>query len=969
MAYFNSSQIYISQMLREIGVSSIDDLFRDIPAELLLKHDLKLDSALAEWEVKEYFHKLSLKNNYRTNNFKGAGAYQHYVPALVRHLSSRGEFLTSYTPYQPEVSQGTLRAIYMFQSFMADICGMDLANASMYDGATALAESLCMAHRIHKKRKIYLSKSTHPEYIEVAENYLEALGLEIIFFEDLSQVENSSIISIPNPNFYGELLSHSERLRLSEEIKSRDLFLIVSTSEPFALFMDKKLKDLGVEIVCGSAQSFGNPVFYGGAQVGFISSKLEHVRQMPGRLVGKTTDRKGNTGYALTFQAREQHIKRDRASSNICTNQSIHALCVAIYLSMLGISGVEKIIQDCYLKSQLIKNTLEKFPEIKVFSENTFNEFMLQANFNAVEKRLGLEAANQLQEYLNSYLVSLSKFKTLTGRNLIPERLLKNFKQSEITKPCEDLSNSYLLAITEINSIEHLKIFIRGLNQILASSIEISFSEELYIKEASDTHYQYSENGITETVKYLPKIDPKNYKFESKTELDVCRYFTKLSQKNFSIDTNFYPLGSCTMKYNPKVNDDIASGASWTGVHPYEDEKNIQGVLKVYEELNQSLCEITGFDSFSLQSAAGAQGEFSALLMAKKYFNDKGTPERNIVLVPDSAHGTNPASAVMAGFKVISVRSAADGDVNLEHLNELCTIHSKSIGVFMLTNPNTLGIFSKRIQIITKTIHEHGGLMYYDGANLNAIVGTSRPGDMGFDLIHLNVHKTFSTPHGGGGPGAGPVGAKGELVKYLPSPYLVKDTGGNLKWDKTKNESIGRIRSFHGNFNVLIRALTYIKSNGKEGISQIGQIATLNANYLQEKIRKSPILSEEGLFSPYFNEVCKHEFIISASKLKEKYGISALDIAKNLLDKGIHAPTIYFPTNINECIMIEPTETESRESLDALVLALEEIITLAKTESGRELIKTAPHTTEFSRFDEVKAVKEPVLSWMMEALK
>ena len=943
MAYFNSSKTYISEMLEEIGVSSIDDLFKDVPVELLLKHDLKLDSALAEWEVQEYFHKLSLKNNYRINNFKGAGAYQHYVPALVRYLSSRGEFLTSYTPYQPEVSQGTLRAIYMFQSFIADICGMDLANASMYDGATALAEALCMAHRIHKKRKIYLSKFTHPEYIEVAENYLQALGLEIIFFEDLSQVDNSSIVSIPNPNFYGELLSHSERLRLSEEIKSRDLFLIISTNEPFALFMDEKLKDLGVEIVCGSAQSFGNPVFYGGAQVGFIASKLEHVRQMPGRLVGKTTDRKGNTGYALTFQAREQHIKRDRASSNICTNQSIHALCVAIYLSMLGISGVEKVIQDCYKKSQLIKNTLKKFPELTVFSENTFNEFTVQVDFNAIETRLGLEAAKQLKEYLNSYLVNLSKFEILTNRNLIPEKLLKNLKQSEITKPCEYLSNSYLLAVTEINSIEHIKIFIQGLNQILKSS-----------------------NEISKTIDSLPKINPENYKFESKTELDVCRYFTRLSQKNFSIDTNFYPLGSCTMKYNPKVNDDIASGASWTGVHPYEDVKNIQGVLKVYEELNKSLCEITGFDGFSLQSAAGAQGEFSALLMAKKYFNDKGTPERNIVLVPDSAHGTNPASAIMAGFKVISVKSAVDGDVDLEHLNELCNIHSKSIAVFMLTNPNTLGIFSKRIQIITKTIHEHGGLMYYDGANLNAIVGTSRPGDMGFDLIHLNVHKTFSTPHGGGGPGAGPVGAKGELVKYLPSPYLVKDAGGNLKWDKTNSKSIGRIRSFHGNFNVLIRALTYIKSNGKEGISQIGQIATLNANYLQEKIRKSPILSEEGLFSPYFNEVCKHEFIISASKLKEKYDISALDIAKNLLDKGLHAPTIYFPTNINECIMIEPTETESRESLDSLVLALEEIITLAKTEAGRELIKPAPHTTEFSRFDEVKAVKEPVLSWMME---
>jgi glycine dehydrogenase subunit 2 len=351
--------------------------------------------------------------------------------------------------------------------------------------------------------------------------------------------------------------------------------------------------------------------------------------------------------------------------------------------------------------------------------------------------------------------------------------------------------------------------------------------------------------------------------------------------------------------------------------------------------------------------------------MAKKYFEDR-KEERTIVLVPDSAHGTNPASASMAGFKTVSVKSSTDGNVDLEDLEKVISKHKKKIAVMMLTNPNTLGLFNQNILEVVKMVHEDGGLMYYDGANLNAICGISRPGDMGFDLLHLNLHKTFSTPHGGGGPGAGPVGASRALAPYLPGPSLKKDSEGDLFWDYESRESIGRVRAFNGNFNVLLRALAYIKRNGKEGIKRIAETATLNANYIQARVRKSKVLSANDLFKPKFDRVCKHEFIISAQKLKEEYGITALDVAKRLLDKGIHAPTIYFPLTVPETIMIEPTETEPKSSLDALVTAFEEIITEAGTEQGRQMLKTAPHTTKFSRFDDVKAVKEPILSEKME---
>lgn len=923
MAYSGITEQDRNNMLETIGVSSIDELFIDIPENLLLKRDLNLETAYPEWQLHKYFNELAAQNqNARAIDFKGAGCYQHHVPALVKAIASRGEFLTAYTPYQPEVSQGTLEAIYKFQTYMSDLSGMDIANASMYDGATAFAEALTMSWRINSKREIYISKYIHPEYISVARNYLDPLGIKYHFYDSIAEIPDGSTMVIATPNFYGEIITADTANVLKQLKEKHNLFLIVTVTEPYSLVAQIKPSELGAQIVCGSAQSFGNPMHYGGAQVGFISTRLDYVRQMPGRIVGKTTDRKGQMGYVLTFQAREQHIKRERASSNICTNQSLHALCTAIYLTQMGQGGLRKIAENIWTKTRAFKEALKALPGLEVKTDNPFNEICV-----------AIDSSSPLNKLFNEYSVNVAT-------------ILKN---DSFLFSLDFSKNLYLFAISEIHSMEEINSFLGNACSILAE-------DGHNIRAPYISHEDIDKFSKEFKLLKLPEVS-----IPDKGELEVCRYFTNLSQKNFSIDTNFYPLGSCTMKYNPKINDEIASAAAWTNLHPYETDANIQGALEVYQELNKALCEITGFHKFSLQPSAGAHGEYSALLMAQKYFADI-KQDRKVVLVPDSAHGTNPASASMAGFKIITVKSTVDGDVDIVDLEQIIDKNKNQIAVFMLTNPSTLGLFSQNILEVAKLIHGDGGLMYYDGANLNAIVGVSRPGDMGFDLIHLNLHKTFSTPHGGGGPGAGPVGASQALAPYLPGADLKKNKEGKLYWDYSSATSIGRVRSFNGNFNVLLRALCYIKANGREGLRLVGETATLNANYLQARVKASPILSEDSLFEPRFDRPCKHEFIISAAKLKERYGITALDVAKRLLDKGIHAPTVYFPLTVPETIMIEPTETEPKSSLDALIDAFEEIICEAKSEEGRAILKNAPHSTQFSRFDDVKAVKEPVLS-------
>ncbi|HEY8297526.1 MAG TPA: aminomethyl-transferring glycine dehydrogenase subunit GcvPB [Candidatus Baltobacteraceae bacterium] len=446
------------------------------------------------------------------------------------------------------------------------------------------------------------------------------------------------------------------------------------------------------------------------------------------------------------------------------------------------------------------------------------------------------------------------------------------------------------------------------------------------------------------------------------SELDVVRHFTRLSQRTFGIDLGFYPLGSCTMKYNPRVNDAMANLPGLRDLHPWTPDELAQGALQIMWELEHSLCSLFGMAAFSLNPAAGAHAELAALLIAKKYFRERGEIARDKVIVPDTAHGTNPASAAMCGFKVISLKSDERGRVSVDELK-------KAIGpdtaVCMMTNPNTLGLFEDHIREIAQAVHAVGGLMYYDGANANALMGNARPGDMGFDLMHLNLHKTFTIPHGGGGAGHGPVGVAKHLVEYLPTPYVVaaKRSNGDPKTapsdqlafrlDFDRPKSIGPMRSFWSNFAHAVRALAYIYANGAEGLTKVSQLAVLNANYIRVNVR-------DFLETPY-DEICRHEFVASAQELKKATGVKALDIAKALLDRGFMAPTMYFPLIVPECLMIEPTETESKETLDQFISALREIVEEAKT--NPQSILDAPINTVVGRLDETRAARQPDLRW------
>lgn len=435
------------------------------------------------------------------------------------------------------------------------------------------------------------------------------------------------------------------------------------------------------------------------------------------------------------------------------------------------------------------------------------------------------------------------------------------------------------------------------------------------------------------------------------SQVEAVRHFTLLSNKNFGVDTGFYPLGSCTMKYNPKINEDMASIPKFTGVHPYQPEGTCQGALELMYNLSNMLSEITGMDEVTLQPAAGAHGELTGLMIIKEYHKSRGDEKRTKIIVPDSAHGTNPASASVAGFDIVQINSNEKGAIDIDSLK---AVLNDEIAGLMLTNPSTLGLFETNIKEISDLVHEAGGLLYYDGANLNAIMGITRPGDMGFDVVHLNLHKTFSTPHGGGGPGSGPVGVKKDLVHFLPVPVIEKNDGKYVL-NYNRASSIGRVKSFYGNFGVFVRAYSYILAMGGDGLKKASEIAVLNANYIKERLK--------GHYYLPIDQICKHEFVLGGLE-KENLVVTTLDVAKRLLDYGYHPPTIYFPLIINDAIMIEPTETESLETLDGFIEVMIKISKEAK--ENPELLKVAPTTTLVGRLDEVKAARNPVLKWQRE---
>ncbi|WP_078597092.1 aminomethyl-transferring glycine dehydrogenase subunit GcvPB [Evansella clarkii] len=482
-------------------------------------------------------------------------------------------------------------------------------------------------------------------------------------------------------------------------------------------------------------------------------------------------------------------------------------------------------------------------------------------------------------------------------------------------------------------------------------------NQELIFEISKEGRIGYSLPELDVPATNINDLIPSEYQREEEpdlpevSELQIVRHYTALSTRNHGVDSGFYPLGSCTMKYNPKINEDVARFPGFAHLHPYQDPSTIQGALELMYKLQTSLEEITGMDQVTLQPAAGAHGEWTGLMMIRAFHEANGDYHRTKVIVPDSAHGTNPASATVAGFESVTVRSNEKGIVDLDHLREVV---GEDTAALMLTNPNTLGLFEEEIVEMAKIVHEAGGKLYYDGANSNAILGITRPGDMGFDVVHLNLHKTFTTPHGGGGPGSGPVGVKKELVPYLPKPVIMKD-GDNYYFEYNLPESIGRVKPYYGNFGINVRAYTYIRTMGPVGLRKVSEYAVLNANYMFRRL--------EPYFDAPYKQHCKHEFVLSGRRQK-KLGVRTLDIAKRLLDFGYHPPTIYFPLNVEECLMIEPTETESKETLDEFIDAM---IQIAKEAEGNpEIVQEAPHNTVIDRLDETTAARKPVLRYQKE---
>ena len=931
------------RMLAAIGVDAVEDLFTDIPVPYR-DPDLSLPSPLSEHDVLKHLIALSARNRPVDSgpSFLGGGFAHHFIPSVVGAIISRGEFLTPYTPYQPEASQGILQALFEYQTAVCQLTGMDVSNTGMYDGASALAEAALMACRLTGRRHVTVHESVSPIYRDALTTYLAAQ--EITLGDDPSN--ETACLLIQEPGFLG---TWHEPEALAKRIHDLGGLLVVAV-EPVSLALFRAPGDYGADIVVGEGQPLGISLSFGGPGVGLFASRQEFLRQMPGRIVGRTVDGNGRDAFVLTLQTREQHIRREKATSNICTAETLAAIAVAVHLAALGKQGFREVAEGCYHKAHYAAARIASLP--------------------------GFDVVNRDAPFLKEFVVT-----SPVAPAAVNQHLLQQYGILGGIDVSDHVPNGLLLCVTETTSRAEIDALVDALSA-LSPSVQRppdSPTDETLVtvdsspsgdKQQHPSHQQPDEQRVpllmdlsrpgrrgTSTpaldVPLVAELPPESVlrddlQLPEVSELDLIRYFTRLSQTNYSVDTNFYPLGSCTMKYNPRVNEVAAGLPGFARIHPYQPQETVQGAFEMLHGLQAMLAEIVGMHATSLAPSAGAHGELSGMLLFRAYHRNKGDGERTVVLAPDSSHGTNPASAAMAGFKLVGIPTDPHGNVDMDALKEALSPHVAGI---MLTMPTTLGLFDPQTAEICRLVHEAGGLVYGDGANLNALLGRARLGDLGFDIVHINVHKTFSTPHGGGGPGAGPICVKEFLAPFLPTPHIVKSSNDTYSL-VTPPQSVGRIGSALGNVGVLLRAYTYIRMHGAEGLRDVSGAAVLNANYLRVKLSDSYRL-------PY-DRPCMHEVVLSASRQKQQ-GAKAGEVCKRLLDYGFYAPTVYFPLIVDEALMIEPTETESPETLDTFIEAMQAIA--REIEEQPDLVRSAPHTTPVARIDEARAARHPDLRW------
>ena len=870
-------------MLSDLGYKSLNELIEDtVPSKILFKDLLSIGDPNSEYEGLRKLRSISKKNQIYSN-FIGMGYYGTYTPnVIVRNILENPGWYTSYTPYQPEVAQGRLEMLLNFQQMIIDFTGMDIANASLLDEGTAAAEAMGLSHRLDKKdnKIVFISNDCHPQTIEVVKTRSEPLGLKVVIGndEDLSNISEDIICGILQyPGTLGDIKDPSENI---SKIKKRNGKSIL-VCDLLSLAKLKTPAELGADIAVGSSQRFGIPMGYGGPHAAFFATKDEFKRSMPGRIVGVSVDRHGNKAYRLALQTREQHIRRDKATSNICTAQALLAIVSAAYAIYHGPKGIKTISERV---SQLAKNFADKL------------------------KQSGYELYS---DYFFDTVTIITKDKT--------DQIFNNALAQKVN-------------IRKVNS-EMLSVsFDEKKNVYRANQLLKIFNCAESIKENPTENLPNLPKNLLRTSTYLDHQVFNSYH----SETEMLRYLKRLEEKDIALNRSMIALGSCTMKLNAVAEMIPITWREFSEPHPFVPIEQMEGFRTLYTDLKNWLRSITGFSGVSLQPNAGAQGEYAGLMVIRKYHLERGESNRNVCLIPSSAHGTNPASAQMVGMKVVVVNCDKQGNVDFEDLNKKVEAHSENLGALMVTYPSTHGVFEEKISDICELVHKHGGQVYMDGANLNALVGIAKPGNFGPDVCHINLHKTFCIPHGGGGPGMGPIACKRHLEIYLPSHPVIKDCGPAT--------GIGPVSAAPwGSSSILSISWMYIKMMGSEGLKLATQIAILNANYVAHKLKNHFPILYKGT-----NGNVAHECIIDIRSIKNDTGVTEEDIAKRLIDFGFHAPTMSWP--VPGTMMIEPTESESLQELDrfcdCLIKIKEEIdkIKSGDFDKNDNPIKNAPHT-------------------------
>jgi len=880
-------------MLKATGAPSLDALLEEaIPRRIRLSQPLKVPRGQSEHEFLRDLRSLAARNQL-FKSYLGLGYSDCITPSVIlRNVLENPGWYTPYTPYQAEMAQGRLEGLLNFQTVVRDLTGMEVANASLLDEATAAAEAMTMLHRVHSKstRKFFVADNCFPQTIDVLRTRAEPLGIELI----IGDWRTADLAGA-----FGALLQTPDEAGLVHDLsgfiaKAKHKGVLVAVaSDLLSLTVLTPPGEMSADVVFGNSQRFGVPLGYGGPHAAFFATREKFVRQVPGRVIGVSVDVHGNTAYRMALQTREQHIRREKATSNICTAQALLANIAGFYAVYHGPKGLRAIARRVHGFAKLLERELAKVG-VAQRNEVFFDTLRLEPPSGTFEKiRRAAEEARINFRYRDDGTINVALDETTDARDL--QAIVEAFAKGTGADARFDLSATGLVT-------KYPEGFVR--------------TSEFLTHPVFNTHH---------------------------SETQMMRYIRSLERKDVGLDTSMIPLGSCTMKLNAASEMLPITWPEFGKLHPFVPVEQAAGYQQIFKELEQALCEITGFAAVSLQPNAGSQGEFAGLMVIRAYHRDRGDTKRDVVLIPASAHGTNPASAVMAGMRVVVVASTSEGNIDVADLKAKAESHRENLSALMVTYPSTHGVFEESIQDICAIVHANGGQVYMDGANMNAQVGLTSPAAIGADVCHLNLHKTFAIPHGGGGPGMGPIGVAAHLAPFLPSHPVIK-TGGT--------RPIHALASAPwSSASILLISYGYIKMLGGDGMTDATRFAILNANYIKSRLEKHyPVLYTRE------NGRVAHEMIFDLRPLKAQSGIDETDVAKRLMDYGFHAPTVSFP--VAGTLMIEPTESESKDELDrfceAMIAIRAEIQEVIDGQSDRQnnVLKHAPHTAAAVSADE-----------------